>query len=199
MLPAFALNDLPGLINFLLVEAKRQGPLPQKIGIFPQATTMPATQSAPVTPLAFTVSHTEPVFPTVGEYWLDSNPQSSSYATLRLCVAAVPEVCWHLCASVQEAMNPSLLVAESTKYLLGGGGGGGTGANGEIEYTPVFTTGTSSFTLPYLPSGPVSLYINGVIYRENVAFTRSGVNVTWLNPVLIEAGDDVAFRYSPTS
>jgi hypothetical protein len=88
-------------------------------------------------------------------------------------------------------MNSSQALTEALAYISQGSGSGGV----EFQYSPPLVDGMSAFTLPVLPTGPVKLLFNGVTYREGFDFTRSGVNITWLNSVLIETTDSLTFSY----
>jgi len=78
----------------------------------------------------------------------------------------------------------------------GGGGAGPVPQQIEEEITP--TAGQVSFTLSWPPvSGPaVDFLVNGVDYEQDVDFSVSGQNLTWLNvPFSLEPGDHVTIRY----
>ncbi len=194
-IPAFTSNDYPGLANYILSNATRSGPLPNTVQVSVSNTALPVGVGiSTVAPnLSFYVSVTPPVSPVMGSFWLNANPLSTGYLTINLCVYVTPSPLWHLCTSVQEVMNGTQAITESAAYISQGSGGGAGG--NEFQYTPPLTTGMMQFTLPVLPIGPVKLIFNSVVYLEGVDFTRSGVNVTWLQSVLIETEDALTFSY----
>ena len=199
MLPAFNLNNLSDLVNFILAQASAQGPLPQTFRLAWKAQSLPLQGSSNTSLRTFHVggpSNLSGFQIQVGDFWVNSDPTSPAYATIKLAVLVYPNLCWHLCTSTQEVFERDTVLAEASAYLAGGSGSSAP-AN-EIEYAPVgVVTGANTFVLPTLPAGPVSMYVNGVVYSEGSGIAVSGVNVTWLGVTLIEAGDDILFRYSP--
>lgn len=93
---------------------------------------------------------------------------------------------------MHEVVNGSQALVEAAAYISQGSGGSG---GVEFQYVPTLVNGMVSFTLPLLPVGPVKLVFNSVVYLEGTDFTRSGVNVTWLESVLIETTDSLVFSY----
>jgi hypothetical protein len=75
--------------------------------------------------------------------------------------------------------------------FVGGGGGGGALVTEYFTAAPAQTL----FVIGALPAGDLVMMVNGVAYTEGADWTRVGLNVTWLNPFVLN-GDSVLFLYN---
>lgn len=87
---------------------------------------------------------------------------------------------------------------EGTPIVLNVTGGGGGGHATWVEQEWAATPGQVTFILAGTPTEATSLsfFVNGVMYDDDVDFTRSGNTITWLNAAFtMESGDKVHVRY----